>query len=461
MVQPRISGNDSKDLFAMLERERSGLAFMKNNLSAVFEKVGSFLLESSRELESFQKLIRPYLDYFYPLEVKPGDDCFINDVVEPSRLEMEETIGKTVEIMQGDSAVNARVSAAIREALGIRIIVENLLEMIEAIETYSWNAMLVSAKAGVRGQALAKISEQVSVLSALANRTAEDCTGIIENLNSRYEEFDAICHEIDIINENYLTQMSIKSGMMFREMKGEMVNLSGSVNDILGCAGDLEGAIDGLMGRLQMEDLVRQDLEKVMYLVEEITGNGGGDTLSGLLYDYEDTARLNEFMIALISRKFNEINENTRPLVEGSESYRDSMKEILNGFIGRFYGGATAEKEYYEGTKFDDICSGLERTKDEFVGYIEEIINGKKNLYTISREIMDTMGKFGTLFEEIGKISRRFEIINMLTKIELAKHTDLKRSIGGSLTDVSNLPAVMKKIVETRAGRLPPGDLLH
>ena len=321
--------------------------------------------------------------------------------------------------------------------------------MIEAIETYSWNAMLVSTKAGVEGQALAKISEQVSNLSSLANRTAENCTSIIDSLNSRYDEFDGICHEIDIINENYLTQMSVKGGMMFREMTGELNNLSGSVNDILGCAGDVEGAISDLMNRLQMEDLVRQDIEKVMYLLEEMMAGREKSRLLDALYGFDDGERVDGLLVALMARKFSEINEHTRPLVEGTEHYCADMKEIINGFLGRFYGKQdTGNKGYYEGTKFDEICSRLERMKDEFVGYIEEIITSKKNLYRISMEILATMGKFGFLFEEIGKISRRFEIINMLTKIELAKHTDLKRSIGGSLTDVSNLPAVMKKIVE-------------
>lgn len=445
MVQPRLSGNDLNAILSMLERERSGLAFMKNNLSLVFEKAGSFILESSRELESFKKIIRPYLDYFFPVDVKPDDDCFINDVVEPSRLTMGNSIGKAVDIMQGDSEANARVSAAIREALGIRTVVENLLEMIEAIETHSWNAMLISAKAGVRGQTLAKISEEMSVLSSLANRTAEGCTVIIQNLNNRYDEFDAICSKIDIIKENHLTLMSIKSAAVFRDMKNDMTALSGSVNDIMGYTSSLEGAVDGLMGRLQMEDIVRQNIEKVMYLVEEITDGG---VLAAALYDCDDPSRMNEFMIALIHGKLNEINENIRPLAEGSRNYQITLKEIMSKLLGHFYRDSAEGKDYYEGTRFDEMCAGLEMTKGEFVGYIEEIISGKKNLYTISRQIVEIMGKLGTMFEAIGKISRRFEVINMLTRIELARHADLKRRIGGSLADMNSLPAVMKKIVE-------------
>ncbi len=442
-----VSTKDPAGLLSLILKDSENLNFLKHNLSSVFEKVGAFLLDSSRELDAFQKLIKPYLDYFYPEEVRPGVDCFVNEVVEPSQLEMETTIARAVSIMQGDGEVNRRVSTAIKEALEMQPIVANLLEMIEAIETYSWNAMLISAKAGLRGQALAKISEQVSTLSNLANSTAESCTGIIDSLNSRYGEFDGICHEIDIINENYLTRMSLQGGMMFREMKSELANLSGSVNHILGCADDVECAINDLMNRLQMEDLVRQDIEKVMFLVEEM--KAGPDGLLSMLYDYGDASKVDELLVAILGRKFFEINENTRPLVEGTEGYCAKMKEIINGFLGRFYGKQNSdEKDYYEGTRFDQICARLEQMKDEFVGYIEEIISSKKNLYRISREIVQTMGKFGILFEEIGKISRRFEIINMLTKIELAKHTDLKRSIGGSLTAVSNLPTVMKKIVE-------------
>ncbi len=453
-VQPVISGSDPSDLWAMLEKDSGKLAFLKNNLSSVFEKVGSFLLDSSRELDSFKKLIKPYLDYFYPQEVLPNTECFVNEVVEPGRREMEATINRAVAIMQGDSEVNGRVSTAIREALEIQPIVNSLIEMIEAIETYSWNAMLMSTKAGMEGQALAKISEQVSNLSTLANNTAENCTGIIDSLNSRYDEFDAICHKIDIINENYLTQMSVKGGMIFREIKNELSNLSGSVNHILECAVDVEGAINTLMNRLQMEDLVRQDIEKVVFLVEEINAVRDRRGILVVLHDFDAPTRIEEFLIALMRKKFGEIYENTHCLVSGIESYRTNIKEIINGFLGRFYGKQGSDEiGYYEGTRFDAICTKLERMKDEFVGYIEEIIARKKKLYQLSMEIVQTMEKFGILFDEIGKISRRFEIINLLTKIELAKHADLKKSIGGSLTDVSNLPAVMKKIVENALQR--------
>lgn len=453
-AQPVIMSNNPDELFAMLVNESSKLDFLKNNLSSVFQKVGSFILDSSRELDTFRKLIKPYLEYFYPLEVLPDAECFINEVVEPTRREMEMTINKAVIIMQGDSEVNACVSRAIREALSIQPIVQNLIEMIEAIETYSWNAMLVSVKAGLEGQALAKISEQVSNLSCLANSTAEKCSGIIDSLNARYGEFDGICEEIDIINENYLTQMSVKSGMIFREMKNELENLSKSVNLILGCASEVEVAISNLMSRLQMEDLVRQDIEKVMCIVEEMNAYRDHNGFLTSMYQFDDPSKVDALLIALTAHKLREISDHTRPLVDGTSSCCEKMKEIINGFIGRFYGKQeAAEREYLEGTRFEEICSKLENMKDEFVGYIEKIISSKKNLYRISEDIVQTLGQFGPLFEEIGKISRRFEIINMMTKIELAKHSELQKSIGASLTGVSNLPAVMKKIVENALQR--------
>lgn len=444
-------GTDKMNSLLNISNDSSELVELKEQVSSVFQVVGSFLLDTSREMDAFHKLITPYVEYFYVNANGEGEhDSFITDVVKPSQQEMNRAINQAVSIMQNDSSVNTTVETSIKKALEIKPMVEKLLEMIEEIETYSWNAMLISTKAGLHGQALATISGQVSTLSGTANETAKNCKQILENLNNQYDEFEKICQRIDIINENYLTSMSVKSGMIFKEMVNELEKLSSSVNDIMGFAFTIQSIIGSLMGQIQREDLVRQDLEKAICLMEIHDLKKKQDEMASILFDFDDVDAIEELIASLLKRKYNSVYSNLQTLIDGTEDCCSKIKELINAFLKRFYNRGDAQwAEYYEGRKFDIICEKLEKMKEEFVLYIEEIIKNKKRLYDLSKNIVHSIATFRTLFDEMVKISRRFEIINMLTKIELAKHADLRKSIGGSLVHVSNLPAEMKKMVES------------
>ncbi|MCX7680200.1 MAG: hypothetical protein N2316_13430 [Spirochaetes bacterium] len=428
----------------------SELIDLKEEISSLFQEIASFLLETSREMDSFQKIITPYIEYFYAHGHKEGKhECFIDEVVKPSKEEMEQAISQAVSIMQNDSAINETVESSIKKALAIKPIVESLLGMIEAIETYSWNAMLISTKAGIEGRALATISAQVSTLSASANEIANKCTHILNNLNWYYHEFEEICQRIDIINENYLTRMSIKSGVIFKEMLDELEKMSVSVKDIMEYASSIHLVIGNLMEQIQREDIVRQDLEKAIGALEVLDSERQKEKPISILYEFLNADEVEKLIYALLKRKYNNVYFNLQSLVEGTEDCCVKIKRLIDSFLQRFYNkGEHQWGELYEGKKFDAICEKLENMKGEFVGYIEEIISNKRRLYELSNKIVDSISTFKALFDEMIKISRKFEIINMLTKIELAKHATLRKNIGGSLVHVSNLPSEMKRMVE-------------
>ena len=429
-----------------LAGDRAKIRELKESLSEVFGGMGSFMLSTSRKMDTFRGIIRPYVDYFYPPKGTESRETFIREVVEPSRDEMDEAIDRAVEIMAEDEAINRRVSEAINHTLDLRRSFDELLGMIEAIEIYAVNTMLVSTKAGAMGDTLTKISGEMSALSEKAGGIAMEFGNLISDMEDAYKSFMNIREKIDIINENYLTQMKIKNRMIFGEMMTELENLSTNVHEIMGYFGDVEGSIKGIMGWLQNEDIMRQDLEKIIFALEEMEGESS--VVISPLEDRYGRDVLNGCLSLVADRKIETVLQDFRSLAADTEGCSDIIKNILNSFLSRFYGSRTEGKAYYEGQRFAQVYEKIEDMKDEYVGNIEDIINGKSNLYSIAGRIMDIMKSFSGFFGEISHIARRFEIINMLTKIELARHDELKRSLGGALGDVANLPSMMKKIIE-------------
>jgi methyl-accepting chemotaxis protein len=430
---------------------REGLYLLKENLSSVFEDMGSFMLSSSNQLESFLGVVGPYVRYFYPAEINPDCACFLNEVVNPCRIEMDSAMDRAVSIMDGDERITDEVSHAIERVLEIRDQFDRILSVIEVIEIYSVNTILVASKAGREGFPLTRISEEMGKLSEKANRVSTNCRRLVDELDDAFGRFSKLRENIGILNENYLTRMKVQSNMVFNELIGDLNAQSVDVNDILRLASDIEGSIGQVMKWLQIEDIVRQDLEKVIYLDEEVSD---GDTVGNLftsINDPADRTRMFSLVSFLRNKKMRSIGENITPLIDGTSKCCRRVKGILNGFLERFSDTGGAGDGSSDGEQFNMIYRRLEGMKNEFIGYIEKIIDGKRNLYDLSLLVLDIMNSVGIFFADLTGIAKRFETINILTRIELAKQIELRKTMGSALTDVRNLPSKMKGIIDSSA----------
>jgi len=440
-----MMGNYMLPFISIFNREDGErLVFFKDNLSSIFENIGRFMFSTSKKIDAFRKMIIPYMKYFYPVETGACGEDFISEVVMPNRDEMDAAIDRVVKIMRGDSEINDRLSGAVTRALGIRTGVNDLIGMIEEIEIYSVNAMIVSIKAETEGLSLTRIAQEMSVLSRSANSIAEEYKSIIVSLEESFESFARIREKIEIINENYLTQMKIKSRMIFDEMLKELGVLSVNANEIFGYSDDMKTSISDIMDAIQREDIVRQDLEKLIFLLEE-TGLAGNPGM-GLAVKDDDTLAV---ILELADYKIRNVKMHIDPLIDGSENYCMKIKNILDAFLSRFYSSTGEDLQLYDGSLFGGIFMKIEDMKNEYVRYIEEILRGKKQLYGLSLSILEMLDRFSEFFTSITQITRKFETVNMLTKIEISRHGDLQKSIGVGLLGVSNLPAKMKKIIES------------
>lgn len=438
-------------LIETLNIDKGRLSRFKDNLSSVFEEMGAFMLSTSEQMESFLRIMEPYVRYFYTAEINPDRACFLNEVVNPCRIEMGSAIDRAVRIMEGDEHTNDAVSHAIERVLEIQSNVDRILSVIEAIEIYAVNTTLVATKAGSEGFPLTKISQEMGKLSERANGVSTSCRRLVDELDGVFNRFAKLRESIGILNENYLTRMKVQSNLVFNSLIGDLNALSGDANGIVEFANDIEGSIGRVMEWLQIEDIVRQDLEKVIYLIEGVdNGDADGNLLSSIK-NPDDRERVTDLVALLAKKKMRSIGENIKPLIDETGECCDRIKSILSSFLDRVYDTAGVDEDSSEGERFNRIYRKLEEMKNEFVGLIEEIIDGKRNLYGLSMEILDMVNSFDRFFTDLSGIAKRFETINILTRIELAKHVSLNRTLGVALTDVRDLPSRMKVIIENSA----------
>jgi hypothetical protein len=100
----------------------------------------------------------------------------------------------------------------------------------------------------------------------------------------------------------------------------------------------------------------------------------------------------------------------------------------------------------------DEIYNRIEGLKNEFIRYMEEIISDKKRLLGLCKTIISILDDFDGLFSGIGDTVKKFEALNMITRIELGRQAELSRSLGGALASVKSLPVKMKQIMKESRG---------
>jgi len=231
---------------------------------------------------------------------------------------------------------------------------------------------------------------------------------------------------IAVIQENRLTRITLEIGRIFSDMTGELGRLSRDVNDIMEAGRRIEEFAGSVLPGLQMEDLYSQDIDKIRYLVEIFLEKGGDGTADGACVRMVmDKLRKVRTELRSHGDRFTGIIESSRGLSEG----------VLSKLRGR--GGECAGLE--------SIYERFENLRDEFVEGVEAITERKREISRVARGICEIVDLFGGFFTDVSGVARRLEVINMLTRIELARNGGLAGLLGGALTAISGLPAAVKR----------------
>ncbi|HNX58066.1 MAG TPA: hypothetical protein PKK43_03135, partial [Spirochaetota bacterium] len=88
-----------------------------------------------------------------------------------------------------------------------------------------------------------------------------------------------------------------------------------------------------------------------------------------------------------------------------------------------------------------------------FTDYIKLITQEKNDMIDFLSSVQTDIQKFESFFDEITAISKKFKTVILLTSIEMARHDSLKTLLGGSLTDVRQIPDRITRIVDEGKSR--------
>ena len=412
-------------------QSRKDYSDAKESVGTVFRNITSKASDTVSSISEFLSEVGPYLKYFFPDNDKmdfPG--TFFHDTVEVSRKNMMHSIEQAVKVMNEDSAVHSAISDSIGKVDFLSGSVSTILGYLDLIEMYSVNTMIISARSGDIGISLATISGKMSSLSRQGAELGAEFSGIMKKLVDVSGEFISIKSGIDALHESYLTNLQLMSGENYRKFVGSMHSMSSLVNRDFAVLRNVKEKLDSIIVNYQLEDLVRQNLEKLIYLSDYV--------LAAEDEDFDFYFRLSSGRLSCLKNSIDVFHETMSGIFSDLAASYDSFK--LN------YDSDAALGEKKTITLIWDRINGM---KKEYTDYIDRILDKKIRLRQIALEVESNMDRFGAFYKKLTDIAKNFERILLLTRIELARHDELKRSLEGSLSDVSDLPQKIKDEVES------------
>jgi len=418
------------------------LRTIKGKISGIYKEMGDFIVKTTERMSSFRKMMVPYVNYFYPVEAA-SSECFISDVVEPSRREFDGAIDRSVTIMAGDEEMNDNISRAIGDVLKLEESIDMILRLIDEIDIYSENMLIISTKYGAEGLSLARISNEMVSMARLVNGIGAKFREYLNEMDASRGEFNGIRKKIETIGENYLTKMKLDLSHEFPRMTRELDDVSTVVNNMLSSSDQVEASMRNFINNIQMEDVIGQKIDKIVYYLDELAKRKGADKGT----PFED---LDAIVLHVVSDQLSCLDKDVSWQYDEIRGFCDRISLLLDDILSKFYGSGEDHMDE-EQNRMDGIyktCfNRIERFKDDYVRYMEEIISDKKRLLKLCMAIRDILEQFEGLFGGIMDTVKKFEALNMITRIELARHARLSRTLGGTLASVKTLPAQMKQIV--------------
>ncbi len=449
MIADHVQINESPSVDALVPaetvREISGIFLhLRDNARTILGDTREFLIRAALRLRDFRSMVFPHIKYFYAIEGEGEEDSFLNKVIHAEQRVIEGIIEQSLEVLRADEAITNHVMAGIERSFEIPRRVEEIIDIIEAIEIHSVNTMIISKKTGIEGEALARISYEMGHLSRDANDISSRFAALIKDLNDSYEDFGRTREEQAGAYERYLSRFRNVTEDIFGTIARELKNAAGDVIHLVAAMDDVDGSIRGVIDRISVEDVLRQDIEKVIYLTDELA-SGFGKYFRGAL-DPLGPDRLTCVSLAMMREKIGTIARNLDMIIDQASAGFTGVREILAGasLVGK--GGGITIPQSLRG--MDAVYDRMESIRAGYDAAIEKIIGGRRELYDMAARVLATVSGFGAFFDQIGAIARRFEIITMITRIELARHHELRSALEGTLAEVSSLPREIKRIVD-------------
>ena len=397
-----------------------------------------------RNIHSFLDEVNPHIRYFF--SDMNSADGFYFEVIVSSEKDMKDAMERAISNMHGDASVHNRSRESLMKTMELKEGVGSIIELLEYIEIFSLNTMVISAKAGMAGQALSTISIEMARLSRLGSELSAEISGKMLSLEESINGFDRLKDKIEFMHENNLTRLTLSSSSVFTSLDRHIKGISGEVLGNYAMLETVTETLKSVFEKFQYEDIVRQGFEKVLFsrdcessekdVVVSRTGYPDRETIRKL-FGALSSFKL-EDIVTDITTLFDELTKSFDEVLQSLDVFTESITATVSGQNGTNQGGDSISA----------VNVKLIELKSNYESYVNDVLAKKEEMLSYLLNAEKELGEFSRFFDQMLDISGKFKTIILLTHIEIARHQELNALLSGALNDVRNIPIRINLVVE-------------
>jgi len=382
--------NESRDKFLIL----------KNNLASIFDDIGCFA--NSEESEQ----------------------CFIKEILQPTRAELDYAFKEVLRIMKNNEQSREKIDNGIQKIFQLQDVIGKLLNKFQTIKTCINESFSEKDKSGSNSSSQSIKSSKINHLFIQIDEISDYNNDLIRNLDSLYKEFSKICESIDKTHKNYLNDVEKRIILSYKELTDELDDSSKYINTLLEHLNHVEDSILKIINYLQMEDIERQNLEKIIYFIEAMVN--GYDDYYIRIGDSITHDKLEEVILFISNSKIVEVKGSFANIINDLDHCFEMVKHNISNFNKIFNNIDSYNNGNSKIIKFDNICRKMKLLEDDFVTHVNKIIEMIKSLNEFLYKIFTIKRKFSNFFAAISNIINEFEIIIKDSSDNIKSESDLK-----------------------------------
>lgn len=460
-------------------------------MGEVYNSIGKNFPAIEKEIKDENEEATLLIEYFLYQDKEAGSsissEAGLSYELSENQKNFFDSVDKMQDFIAQDSTLSDKIVSGVEKVNGIMKSIEEIRSLADQIKVYSLNAIIVSSKHGVAGRAFGEISKNIIKLSDTSNQQADLMAEMGQSLFDGFERFKE-----SIISVNQAQQVQfdeIRSRVMgaYDKLNSTFKVFASLIKDLIERVDTTKKVIFEIMMVLQREDIIRQHSEHIVESITEIIDESNNfiqmlgeeeekleeeyasseEGHSGLSVDQErldkaflDLLTFSEKILTLVIMQLDTVEKeiiSTNSEVRGHlMDMRQKIENIQNdrdNIIHFLAGGDANSKESFPISALDNAFDEYLSFMRKYVEQFKKSLKAKDDISEGNGEIIETIENLEDLFTDAKNISRTFNSINFLAKIELEKNVKVfSQTKAFSLDSVETIASNISKTVNTCLG---------
>ena len=422
--------------------------------AATYEGIAEKLPKIIERIDSDNEEAGALIQYFISDDESLSGPSVVIETLDAAKGCFEDVSVSIRQMLKKDQHHFKQIAEKIEEIENLRKSILEIVEISNDIELLSYNSVFVASQAGSSGAAFTYIATEIKSLSnqtkTLAYKMRQSSDKLMDNYKIFNEEFDSINRSI----KSRLNNLDQDSSGVFDKYFSGLKNIATLIKQTLDRATDAKNHVPAIMMSLQVQDLIRQLLEQISLINNDLETKTHKQLMissseSGQLGNIEESSAKSYARAHLAKSILNKVICKLSLSVDDFDQklsrLRQELTDVEQDRVTMIDVFSNQQSGLNNKSSIEQIFDEPSQVLNELVEFINSSTKKKREASHHGFNLKQTLDEIESNFENMRGIIKQFNIIKVVSKMEIAREAFLSDNITASSEMFEELTLRMDK----------------